>query len=100
MPFDAAALSASDRAALRPGSPNPESGCRVAPGNISATGEVRLWLPDAKREVAAHRLAWSLANGPIPDGARLLHRCPGAAATSPAPSRACCNPDHLELVTA
>ena len=37
-----------------------------------------------------HRLAWTLKNGPIPDGKVLDHLCR---------NRNCCNPDHLEPVT-
>lgn len=39
----------------------------------------RLWL-------AAHRVAYELVNGPIPDGHQIRHRCH---------NRKCCNPDHL-----
>jgi len=38
----------------------------------------------------AHRLAWSLKNGPIPKGMVLCHRCN---------VRRCTNPDHLALGT-
>lgn len=40
--------------------------------------------------VLAHRYAYELLVGPIPDGLQLDHLCR---------VRACCNPDHLEPVT-
>ena len=48
-----------------------------------------LFLLDGKL-TGAHRVAWELARGPIPEGARVLHICF---------SKGCVNPDHLELST-
>lgn len=42
------------------------------------------------RKAYAHRVAWEQANGPIPDGLSVLHRCDIPW---------CDNPDHLYLGT-
>ena len=49
-------------------------------------GYGQLGLPGGKRNIYAHRLAWEIANGPIPDGKDILHSCDNPP---------CCNARHL-----
>ena len=68
---------------------NPPDVCAPFPGykNGEGYGRVqyceRLWL--------AHRVAYTLAFGPIPEGLQVNHRC--------LQSPACCNPGHLYVGT-
>lgn len=43
-----------------------------------------------RRTLLAHRAAWELTNGPIPDGMAICHKCDNPS---------CCNPSHLFLGT-
>jgi hypothetical protein len=64
------------------------SGCQIWMGGINDQGYglIRHGL----RHKRAHRVAWEMANGPIPEGLVVLHRCD-------VPS--CVNPAHLSVGT-
>jgi hypothetical protein len=57
------------------------------------------------RPAMAHRVAWILANGPIPDGFEIDHECHNAAKRAGrcpggvCEHRRCCNPAHLAAKT-
>lgn len=57
-------------------------------GSRRRTGYGRAWAD--QKSIPAHRLAWELEHGPIPDGLFVLHKCDNPP---------CCNPDHLFLGT-
>lgn len=59
-------------------------------GALTWGGYGRIRLSPSRRQVNAHRVAYELTHGPIPDGFHLDHLCR---------NRACCNPAHLEAVT-
>ncbi len=53
-----------------------------------ASGYGKLSTGRESSPVLAHRLAWELANGPVPEGLLVRQRCG---------NRLCCNPAHLFL---
>lgn len=68
--------------------PVPESGCHLWTGFCDEKGYGRMVI--RYRKFGAHRIAYELAKGKIPDGKQIDHLCR---------VRCCINPDHLEAVT-
>jgi hypothetical protein len=66
--------------------PDPLSGCHIWHGPLKS-GYGRLVCQNRTGYAQyAHRIAWEVKHGPIPDGLILRHRCN---------VRCCVNPDHL-----
>ena len=51
-----------------------------------ASGYGQSWWKPAKRAIGAHRVAYLLTHGSIPDGLQVAHTCH---------NKLCCNPAHL-----
>ena len=68
--------------------PEPNSGCLLWLGTVNQFGYGRTNLHG--RRIVAHRAAYILACGPVPDDLELDHLCR---------VRCCINPKHLEPVT-
>lgn len=60
------------------------STCWEWTGSRMTRGYGQFWYLGAP--AGAHRVAYTLSHGPIPEGQHILHRCD---------NRLCCNPDHL-----
>lgn len=67
---------------------DPETGCHVWTGHCQENGYGQIRIGD--RAVGTHRVAWAAANGSIPEGLYVLHKCDNPP---------CCNPEHLWVGT-
>lgn len=65
-----------------------EGSCAIWRGHLSPAGYGRISVNNQRQ--LAHRVAWELTNGPIPQGMTVDHICG---------RRSCVNPDHLRLAT-
>jgi hypothetical protein len=68
--------------------PEPNSGCWIWLRSVDTSGYGRLFID--KKQVSAHRTAYEVYIGPIPEGKEIDHLCR---------VRCCINPVHLEPVT-
>lgn len=66
-----------------------ENGCLIWRGPKTRFGHGRIAVAGRVKRFV-HRVAWELANGPIPTGMSVCHKCDVPA---------CINPDHLFLGT-
>jgi len=69
--------------------PVPFAGCHIWTGGTNKRGYGVISL-GGQLAGMAHRAAWEVRNGAIPDGMHVLHRCD---------TPSCVNPDHLFLGT-
>lgn len=85
--YAARGSSIEDRLWLR-SEPDANTGCQLWSGVADKDGYGQLWIKGVR--FRAHRLAWASANGHIPPGMCVLHKCD---------TPACVNPNHLFVGT-
>jgi len=67
-----------------------ESGCWIWTGAHDHNGYGRIGIPPKPTNLLAHRVAWMIKNGPIPDGLFVCHHCD---------TPSCVRVSHLFLAT-
>ena len=67
-----------------------DNGCWLWTASLAGKGYGQLKIPGERKQVYAHRLAWLIHRGPIPDGKEVCHDCD---------TPRCVNPDHLFVGT-
>jgi hypothetical protein len=70
--------------------PEPNTGCWLWMAYVNPAGYGRASRTGTRSMAPAHRVAWEIYRGPIPEGMVLDHICR---------ERSCVNPDHLRVVT-
>ena len=66
----------------------PSTPCTLWEGAVQSRGYGSLKI--GGKSMLAHRRAWEVARGPIPEGMTIDHLCR---------QKLCVNPDHMEVVT-
>ena len=75
-----------------------EAGCWIWTGGTNSNGYGTFRVSTGVSEYA-HRLAWTLIQGPIPDGLDVCHSCDSLYPIRDVTYRRCVRPDHLFLGT-